>query len=88
MHDVETHIKQLLVSRLRIPAEVLTRADSGTCLLGRGIGLDSMEALALAVALEEAFDIEIADADLTAALFATLGSITEYVRGHIANGRR
>ena len=88
MGDVEERIKGLLASRLRIGADVLAAADAATSLLGRGIGLDSMEALSLAIALEEEFDIEVDDADLTVALFATIGSVADYVRSRRAGVER
>jgi acyl carrier protein len=78
--DVEDRIRHLLVSRLRIDSEVLAGSDARTCLLGRDIGIDSMEALALALAIEEEFDIEVDDGDLTTALFETIGSVADYVR--------
>lgn len=84
MSDIEERIKRLLASRLRISPEILRTSDAGTSLLGRGIGLDSMEALALAVAIEEEFAIEVDDADLTAALFHTIGSVATYVRRRTA----
>jgi acyl carrier protein len=77
---IEERIKDLLAARLQIPAEVLTASDGGTSLLGRGIGLDSMEALTLANALEAEFGIAIPDDDLTVELFATIGSVADYVR--------
>ena len=78
--DIEGRIKELLVSRLRISAETLAGSDGTTCLLGRGIGIDSIEALTLATAIEEEFRIEVDDGDLTRALFETIGSVVEYVR--------
>ena len=86
MNDLEERIKRLLATRLRIGPEVLATSDARTSLLGRGIGLDSVEALALAVAIEEEFDIEVDDADLTAAVFETIGSVADYVRRRTAGG--
>lgn len=83
--DVEERIKALLASRLRISPEVLATSDATTTLLGRGIGLDSMEALSLAVGLEEEFEIEVDDADLSATLFETIGSVAAYVRRRAAD---
>jgi acyl carrier protein len=77
---IEDRIKRLLISRLRIDSEVLASSDAGTSLLGQDIGIDSMEALALAVAIEEEFDIEVDDGDFTTALFETIGSVADYVR--------
>ena len=80
MNGIESRIKQLLVSRLRVDASTLAASDGATCLLGQGIGLDSVEALELATALEEEFGIEVDDTDLTAALFETIGSVAAYVQ--------
>lgn len=51
-----------------------------TPLLGELPELDSLAVLELAVALEEEFDIVVDDADVTGELFATLGSLSAYVR--------
>ena len=81
---IEQRIKELLAVRLQIATDVLAASDAGTSLLGRGIGLDSMEALTLANAVETEFGIAIADDDLTIELFATIGSVADYVRRSIA----
>lgn len=59
-------------------------------LLGQGIGLGSIEALTLAVAIaiEEEFDIQIDDADLTGELFATIGTLATYVRSMTVGASR
>jgi len=77
--EIQDAIKRLLVDDLQADSAVIAGADLTTGLLGRGVGLDSVEALRLALGLERTFDIRIPDADLTAALFATLGALTEYV---------
>ena len=82
---IEDRIKQILAARLQISPEILANSGAETSLLGRGIGLDSMEALALANAIEAEFDLEIADDDLTRELFATIGSLAAYVRGALAS---
>jgi acyl carrier protein len=76
---IEAVIRRILVSELGADAEALARAGSEMPLLGRGVGLDSMEALALVTALEEHFAFQVDDTDLTEALFATLGTLAEYV---------
>lgn len=81
---IEQRLKNLLAARLQIAADVLAASDAGTSLLGRGIGLDSMEALTLANAVETEFGIAIADDDLTTELFATIGSVAAYVRRSVA----
>jgi len=77
--DIEKKIIQLLISDLEIDPAILSTVDSNTPLLGRGIGLDSVETLTLVAGIEEAFDIQIDDADLTVELFKSLGTLAEYV---------
>lgn len=52
---------------------------ANTGLLGRGIGLDSIEVLSLVSAIEEAFDLTIADEELKPEHFATVGTLVEFV---------
>ena len=76
---IEATIKRLLISELEADPTVIASADTQTPLLGRGIGLDSIEALRLALGLEKEYDIRIPDADLTVELFSSLGALVDYV---------
>ena len=80
MDEIAENIKQLLISDLQVDPSEDARVDLQTPLLGRGIGLDSMESLTLALAPERQFDIQIRDEDLTVELFAPIGNLAEYVR--------
>ena len=86
MHDVDViaAIKRLLIEELDVEPDRLSQSDLGTPLLGLGVGLDSIEALRLATALERHFAIEIPDASLTAELFANVGTLATYVSGQLA----
>ena len=77
--DVVAEIKRLLAAELDVEADRLSQADAGTPLLGLGVGLDSIDALRLATALERHFDIEIPDESLTADLFSNVGTLAAYV---------
>ncbi len=79
LSDIDAKIRSILLSELRVNAASLAQSDAHTPLIGRGIGLDSVEALALVVALEEAFDIEISDEDMNVHLFQNIGSLAQYV---------
>ncbi len=81
---IEATLKAILISQLDVPAAVVTECTPTTPLLGCGIGLDSIEALTLILGLEEAFDIEIEDSDLTSDLFSSLGDLIAYLRARIA----
>ncbi len=70
-------MREFLVTR--DPKAGSTEFDESTGLLGRGIGLDSVEALQLVARMEEAFDLTIADEDLEASHFRTVGSFARFI---------
>lgn len=79
MTETEEKIKQILISDLEIEPQRLAACESSTPLLGRGVGLDSVETLTLVVGIEREFDIQILDDDLTPQLFKSIGNLAEYV---------
>lgn len=77
----------ILVEQLRIPEEAVRGSSLDTPLLGRGIGLDSIESLALVTELEQQFEIRVDDRDMKVALFDTLGTISQFVLNQIHTQR-
>ena len=78
--------------RVRVEKDVLNVLDEVLLLKGRGAGfvratpllgalpeLDSMAILSLITTLEERFGFVIHDDEMEGAVFATLGSLTDYV---------
>ena len=82
---IEARIKEILASQLEISLERLTGDGPDMILIGRGVGLDSVEALALATRIEAEFGIQFADDDLTIEQFANLGSLAVLVSRRLAN---
>lgn len=58
--------------------------DASTPLLGAIPELDSMAVVGILTALEEQFGISIADDEIAASTFATLGSLTAFVEQKLA----
>ncbi len=77
--QIEEAIKEILVAELELDPRIYKASSVTTPLLGRGIGLDSIDALTLIAAIEKQFDIEVDDSDLTAGLFKTIRTLAEYV---------
>lgn len=77
--QVEETIKEILATELELDLRSYGACISDVPLLGRGIGLDSIDALTLVTALENRFDIEVGDDDLTVDLFKTVGTLAAYV---------
>lgn len=77
--EVEERIKDILVRELEIDRVVVEAVGKETPLLGRGVGLDSMETLSLVTGIEQEFDIQVEDEELTTGLFQNLGTLTDFV---------
>lgn len=58
--------------------------DASTPLLGAIPELDSMAVVNVITALEEHFGIVVADDEISAATFTTLGSLTRFIEGKLA----
>src|SRR5262245_55757394 len=81
---IDAAIRRILVDQLGVDAEVVAACDAHTPLLGDGVGLDSLEALAVVTALESAFDVTIDDDVLTPDLFASIDTLAGYVAEKVA----
>ncbi|MFZ0430618.1 MAG: phosphopantetheine-binding protein [Acidobacteriota bacterium] len=73
-------VRDILIEQLQAKPAQVAALTPDTPLLGRGLGLDSMEVLTLAVAIEERFSIQIADEELTPDLFRTLDSLVACIQ--------
>lgn len=72
----------LLHQALALPAGRLP-AQRSTPLLGAVPELDSMAVVSLLTAIEERFDITLDESDLSAATFASLGSLSDFISAQL-----
>ena len=59
--------------------------DEPTGLLGRGIGLDSVDTLQLVTAIEERYDLTLEDDELAADRFRTVESLITFLQEKLAD---
>ena len=88
MHDLKQHIarreealgrvRDLLIERLRVPFEP-EQIDLDAPLFGTGLGLDSVDAVELIVAIETEFGLEIPEGATGPWAFRTVHSLVEFV---------
>jgi acyl carrier protein len=57
--------------------------DEEMGLLGRGIGVDSIEVLQLVTAIEKEFDLTIDDDELAAEQFRSVGNLITFIEGKL-----
>ena len=83
--DAETQLAELIVATLRLemsPGEIVPEEP----LFGGGLGLDSIDALELALAVSRAHGIELrSDDERNLQIFASLASLSRYIEAHRAN---
>ncbi len=75
-------IKELIIKTLELDVKSEDIEDD-ELLLGSHLGLDSVSTLIIIEALEEEFDIEVEDEELTPELFESVKSLAEYVEKKI-----
>lgn len=72
IHD----LKELLIDKLSLPQEANEISEDAS-LFGSGLGLDSIDALEIVVAVEEKFDVSITDDDM--AVFRSINTIADFI---------
>jgi acyl carrier protein len=77
--DLKTEIKQLIISSLNLEDLTPAGIDDAAPLFAEGLGLDSIDALELAVALERKFKVSIPDEQVGKKVFSSVNALAEYV---------
>ena len=72
-------IKAMLVETLMLPMPIEEIADDQLLFGPTGLGLDSVDALQLVVALDKRYGVKIADAEVAKLVLASIGTITDAV---------
>lgn len=76
-------VKRVLQEALQLGDRV-NSFDESTALFGSIPEFDSMAVVTVITGLEEQFDIEVDDDDISAEIFETLGSLTRFVEEKLA----
>ena len=77
--DVRRELKELMVSELNLEGKSPADIDDQGPLFGEGLGLDSLDALQLAMSIEERFGVRVPEGDEARPIFASVNSLTEYI---------
>jgi len=77
-------VKQLIVDALRIEGMSPADIDSDATLFGDGLGLDSIDALQLVVAMEKEYGVVVPDAATGTKVFQSVRTMAD----HIAENRK
>lgn len=78
---LELEIKELIIEALALEDVTPAEIDSEAALFVEGLGLDSIDALELAMALEERYGVQIGDdPDTNREIFASVRNLAHYVQ--------
>src|SRR6476469_8891640 len=78
--DLKREIKQLLVAELNLTGRDPSSIDDEAPLFGTGgLGLDSLDALQIAMLVEEKFGVRVPEGDEARPIFQSVSSLSEFI---------
>lgn len=81
MSALEDELKQLIVSSLQLEDTTPEAIDSDAALFGADLGLDSIDALELAVALSKKYGVQLqAEDEKSRAVFSSVRTLAAFVQ--------
>jgi acyl carrier protein len=72
-------IKQLIIRELNLEGKQPADLDEHAALFGEGLGLDSLDALQLAMAIEERYQVKLPEGDEVRPIFGSVASLADFV---------
>ncbi len=79
LQGLRSEIKRLLVAELNLKGRDPEGIEDDAPLFGGGLGLDSLDALQLAMSIEEKLGVRIPEGDEARTIFQSVGAIADYV---------
>ncbi len=83
MTELKNKIKQLIISSLDLEDITVDDIENDQSLFVDGLGLDSIDALELGLAIKKEFNVKIdANSEQTKAHFASVDALAEFINQH------
>ena len=80
MSTMETELKRLIIDTLALEDVDIEDIDSQAALFNEGLGLDSIDALELGLAIRKKYDIKIdAEKQDVAKIFASVSALAQFI---------
>jgi acyl carrier protein len=80
----EEGLKRLIIDSLNLEGMSPEMIDPGQPLFGDGLGLDSVDALELVVAMEKHYGIKIRSDEIAPGAFASVAALSRFIAGRMA----
>ena len=82
MDQLKHELKELIIVTLKLEDVAPDGIEDGSPLFGEGLGLDSIDALELTVALEKRYKLSIPDEAVGKQAFASVNALAAFVQAH------
>ena len=83
MSDLKLRVKEMIIERLKLEGMTPAQIEDQAPLFGDGLGLDSIDALELALEISKRFGVQLrSDDEDNRKIFASLRALTTYVHAH------
>ncbi len=82
--DLVLELKKLIINTLKLEDIAPADIEDDAPLFGEGLGLDSIDALELVVALEKTYNVFIPDSEVGKKVFRSVNALAEFVKTHRA----
>ena len=77
--QVRAELKELIVKELNLEGKSPSDIDDAAPLFGEGLGLDSLDALQLAMSVEERFGVRVPEGDEARKIFASVNALADHI---------
>jgi acyl carrier protein len=81
------YLKRMIITTLRLEGVSVEDIDTNAPLFREGLGLDSIDALELVVAIEKTFNVVIEDEDVGTRAFASVNALAKFIRRECEQAR-
>jgi len=78
--DLVRELKKLIIETLKLEEITPEKIEDDGQLFGDGLGLDSIDALELVVALEKTYGVVIPDSEVGERVFRSINTLAQFVR--------
>lgn len=76
---LKTQLKELVISELNLVGKKPADIDDDAPLFGAGLGLDSLDALQLAMSVEEKLGVKVPEGEAARPVFASIAALAAFV---------
>ena len=76
---LKLEVKELIVRELNLEGRAPDSIEDDAPLFGEGLGLDSLDALQLAMSVEEKFGVRIPEGDEARKIFASVNALSDHI---------